>query len=305
MELSPIVLFTYKRLEILKQTVEALKNNNLARESELFIFSDASISEKDMNAVENVRKYIKTIDGFKSVTIYEAKFNKGLATSIVEGINQILELHEKVIVLEDDILTSSGFLKYMNDALCYYSSNSEVMQIAGFMFPIESYNLPDTFFYQANTCWGWATWKRAWVHYDNDCTSILQELKLKKISWDSFNSYQGKEFEKQLMRNYRGSLNSWAVKWHASIKINGGKVLHPKVTYVANIGFDGDGENCAIGNVEGSIDNTLELDITVAEKYFADLAIIRLKKYFKKKYSFYERVKRKILSYKLSLFYES
>jgi len=294
---APICLFTYNRLNETRQTVEALQRNFLAQESDLFIFSDGPKNEMAKPKVEAIRLYVRTITGFKSVGIIESPNNKGLASSIVAGVSLVVNQYGKVIVLEDDILTSCGFLKFMNNALVYYKDKEDVMQISSFMFPIDSTGLPDTFFYQANTCWGWATWKRAWDCYINDGNYLLKELKSKGISWKQFNSMQGREFEKQLLKNINGSLKTWAVKWHAIIKLHNGKVLHPKISYVANIGFNGNGENCGVGKVEGAINNELDLEVSHAEKHFEDLALQRLAEYFKKRYSFCQKVKRKLTYY--------
>lgn len=84
---APIILFAYKRLNTLKRTVDSLQHNMLKSESELFIFSDAAKTGKDVLAVEEVRAYLETISGFKSIRILEAKENKELANSIIEGGN--------------------------------------------------------------------------------------------------------------------------------------------------------------------------------------------------------------------------
>jgi hypothetical protein len=296
-KLSPICLFTYNRLLETQQTIEALKNNYLASESDLYIFSDGPKNEAAIPKVNQVRQYLQSVTGFKSVHIIESSTNKGLANSIISGVGQIVGQHGKVIVLEDDIITSYGFLKYMNSALEYYNDKKEVMQVSGFMFPIDAGQLPDTFFYQANTCWGWATWQRAWDHFTNDERYLLNELKSKGITWAQFNSLQGREFQNQLIRNINGSMKTWAVKWHATIKIHNGKVLHPKISYVANIGFNGSGENCPKGDIVGSINNEIDLDVSAAEKYSEKLALQRLAKHFKKRYSIFQKVKRKINHY--------
>ena len=201
--LSPICLFTYNRLSETKQTIEALKQNCLASKSELFIFSDGPKDNSDLSKVIDVRQYLKTISGFKSINIYEARENKGLANSIVSGVTKIIKKYGRVIVLEDDIITSYGFLRYMNDALNYYIYEDDVMQVSSFMFPIDTKYLPDSFFYQANTCWGWGTWARAWKFYDDNTTNIISRLKEKRISWNTFNAMQGNEFKKQLFNNYK------------------------------------------------------------------------------------------------------
>lgn len=295
--LAPICLFTYNRYRETKQTVEALQKDYLAKESDLIIFSDGPKNEASVSKIQEVRQFLLTISGFRSVEIIESLNNKGLANSIIGGVTQIINQYGKVIVLEDDIVVSRGFLTYMNNALNFYESDEQVMQVASYMFAIDSSNLPDTFFYSANTCWGWGTWKEAWKKFNPDSESVLSELKKKNISWNQFNAMQGKEFQKQLLKNLNGKLITWAVKWHAAIILNNGKVVHPKTSYVLNIGFAGNGENCKKGQSEGLIDNNLNLDVSDASNYDNEKALYRLNKYFKKRYSFLNKINRKIKSY--------
>ena len=109
MSLAPIVLFVYNRLWHTKQTVEALQKNILAQESELFIYSDAAKDSLSCDAVIDVRKFLKTIDGFKKITVIEREKNLGLADSIVDGVTTVVNQYGKVIVLEDDLITSPFF----------------------------------------------------------------------------------------------------------------------------------------------------------------------------------------------------
>jgi hypothetical protein len=295
--LAPICLFTYKRLPETIQTVEALKNNYLAPESNLIIYSDGPKHKTDKEGVNAVREFLHSVSGFKSVKVIESSVNNGLARSIVSGVTEIINRYGKIIVLEDDIVTSQGFLKYMNDALEYYKDTEDVMQVSAFMFSIDSGGLPDTFFYQANSCWGWGTWKRAWKYYSDDAGQLLNGLKQKGMDWEEYNSYQGREFQKQLIANIKGSMKTWAVKWHTVMKLRNGKVLHPKISYVQNIGFNGTGENCGVGGIEGMINNNLALDVTDAEKHSGHEAIERLKTYFKKRYSYRSKIQRKLAYY--------
>ena len=295
-ELAPICLFVYNRLEVLVETISSLKSNHLACKSHLYIFSDGPRNLLDQSKVELVRSYVQSVSGFKMVTIIESNQNMGLAKSIVQGVTSVLENHDRVIVLEDDIKTSKQFLNYMNGALTFYKSNPKVMQVSGFLYPINSTNLPDTFFYQANTCWGWGTWRESWNLLITDCDVLLKTLEARRISWIKFNSFQGNEFKKQLLLNAKGTLNTWAIKWHATIKIYDGTVLHPKATLVSNIGFDGDGENCRKGNSIGSINDDLVHDISAAVYRDGTLAINRLRWYFKMRYSIFWKMYRYLIS---------
>lgn len=249
MSLSPIALFVYNRPEHTQKTIKALQKNKLAPNSELFIFSDGPRTTKDEKNVKLIRDYIKNITGFKKIVIEEKNKNQGLADSITGGVTKIVNKYGKIIVLEDDIVTSPYFLNYMNDALNLYKNEPQVMHIAGYLSPIKKTKLPETFFYNQASCWGWATWKRAWKYFDNDANRLYTQIKEKKLT-KQFNSYGGgNNFENQLISNISGEIKTWAIKWQASVFLQNGLCLHPNRSLVENIGFDGTGENCSKKNI--------------------------------------------------------
>ena len=155
MKISPVVLFTYNRLEHTQHTVHALQKNLLASKSDLVVFSDAAKSDAQANSVAEVRRYIKQIGGFKSVTIFERETNMGLANSIISGVTSIVNNHGRVIVLEDDLVTSPYFLTYMNLALEKYADDDRIASIHGYSYPVKE-QLPEAFFLSGAACWGWA-----------------------------------------------------------------------------------------------------------------------------------------------------
>lgn len=237
---APIVLFTYNRLWHTKQTIEALQKNILADESELFIFSDGPKNENDVTKVNEVRAYLKTIKGFKNVIIIEREKNWGLANNIIDGVTRIVNEYGKIIVLEDDIVTSPYFLKFMNEALRFYENNEKVMHISGFMFSIDSAGLPDAFFLKPATCsGGWATWDRAWKKFEKNPAKQITLLSKEQIF--DFNLNNAYDYWSQLVHNLQGKLNTWAIFWYLSIYLNGGLSLHPKESLSKNIGTDGSG----------------------------------------------------------------
>lgn len=156
---APIALFAYARVDHLRQTVASLSQNHGARESDLIVFSDSAKSHDKQIAVDAVREYLLSITGFRSVTIHHRPYNFGLSKSIIEGVSQVLREHERVIVLEDDMVTSPYFLQYMNEALDYFANNEKVISIHGYVYPVED-SLPEAFFLPGADCWGWATWRR-------------------------------------------------------------------------------------------------------------------------------------------------
>jgi hypothetical protein len=240
--LAPIALFVYNRLDHTTETVEALKKNILASESDLFIYSDAGETALKQEAVDEVRKYIKNISGFKSVQIIYQEKNKGLSASITSGVTEIVNTYKKIIVLEDDMVTSPHFLKYMNDGLDLYKDEDEVISIHGYMYPVDMI-LPETFFIKGADCWGWATWKRGWDLFEEDGRKLLDEIKTRKLNavFDFNNSYP---YSKMLEDQIAGKVDSWAIRWYASAFLENKLTLYPGKSLIRNIGIDGSGIHC-------------------------------------------------------------
>jgi hypothetical protein len=239
MFLSPIALFVYNRPEHTRRTILALQKNELATESDLIIFSDGAKNEAVKNEVEEVRRYLKTVTGFKSVKIFERQENQGLAKSIICGVTEVVNQYGKIIVLEDDLVTSPYFLKYMNEALDLYEKEEKVISIHGYIYPIKQ-ELPETFFLKGADCWGWATWKRGWQLFENNGQKLLTELKEKKLTreFDFDGSYP---YTLMLEGQIRGFNNSWAVLWYASAFLKSKLTLYPGTSLVTNVGFDDSG----------------------------------------------------------------
>jgi hypothetical protein len=246
MVLAPVVLFVYNRPWHTQQTIEALQKNSLAAVSELFIYSDAPKSDDAIEQVNAVREYIKSIHGFKTVTIIDRQTNYGLANSIIDGVTTIVNQFGKVIVLEDDLVTSPYFLSYVNDGLSLYENDENVASIHGYIYPID--NLPETFFIRGADCWGWATWKRAWDTFEPNGQGLLEKLTSRKLQKEAdFNgSYN---YTKMLQDQISGRNDSWAVRWYMSAFLEGMLTLYPGKSYVENIGNDGSGTHCSTSNM--------------------------------------------------------
>ncbi len=249
MTYAPIALFVYNRPEHTRKTVEALVKNTLAIESELSIFSDAprrsldedgqAKDEESKNKILEVREYLKTISGFKKVEIVERDENMGLAKSIISGVTEIINKYGKIIVLEDDLVTSPYFLEYMNGALDLYENNEKVISIHGYIYPIKK-KLPETFFLKNPSCWGWATWKRGWDLFEPDGEKLMKKMEEKSLI-KKFNFENTFHYFDMLKRQTEGKNNSWAVRWYASAFLKDKLTLYPGKSLINNIGFDGSG----------------------------------------------------------------
>lgn len=244
MSTAPIILFVYNRPDHTLRTLKALENNNLASESELFIYADAAKNEQSKAAVEQVREIISRNWKFKTVTLILRESNCGLAANVIDGVTKIVEQYGQVIVLEDDLVTSPFALEYFNDALELYRHQDQVMQISGYGYPVKDIEtLPETFFFRVANSWGWATWDRAWSHFNSDINTLTDDFTAEQIHQFSI---EGKEnFWKQVKEFKAGKINSWAIRWYASVFKNNGLVLYPRNSLTQNIGNDGSGTHTA------------------------------------------------------------
>lgn len=240
MNLAPIALFVYNRPYHTSRTVAALLKNTLAAQSELIIYSDAPKRPEAAQAVQEVRAYIRMITGFRSLHIVERDRNWGLANSIIDGVTSVVNQYGRIIVLEDDLLTSTHFLEYMNTALERYQAEDRVMQVSGHIFPVRVHDETDAVFLPMTTSWGWATWARAWKHFDPKSTGYAHlkgDAELRK----RFNLDGAYDYFSMLEAQLAGRVDSWAVRWYLSVFLREGLVLFPRTSLVENTGFDGSG----------------------------------------------------------------
>jgi len=242
MSFAPIILFVYNRPAHTSRTLEALKKNPPAINSDLIIYSDAAPNESNEAKVREVRALIGNVTGFKSVTIVEREQNLGLAKSVIAGVTETVNRFSKVIVLEDDLETSPYFLQFMNDGLSLYEHDTQVASIHGYIYPVKN---PDAYFFiRGADCWGWATWKRAWDLFEEDGENLYNQLIHKNLTheFDFAGSYP---YTKMLREQIAGKNNSWAVRWYASMFLRGMLTLYPGKSFVRNTGNDASGIHSA------------------------------------------------------------
>ena len=242
MQLAPIVLFTYNRPVHTCQTIDALLKNEYASESDLIIFSDAPKNDVAEERVRQTRIYLKGITGFRSIKIIERTENMGLAANIIDGVTQVVNEYGRIIVLEDDLLTSPYFLRYMNEALSMYEHVDEVISVHGYVYPVKKL-LPENFFLIHTDSLGWGTWKDKWVYFNPNGEELLRQL-VQRGLLRQFNFDGSYNFARMLKRQTRGRNDSWAIRWYASAFLENKLSLFPGRSLVFHNGGDNTGTNC-------------------------------------------------------------
>ncbi|MEO6746020.1 MAG: glycosyltransferase family 2 protein [Caldimonas sp.] len=247
--MAPVIIFAYARADHLQRTVESLLANPEAGATDVLFYCDAAKTPGHQPKVDAVRAYVELVRGFRSIKRISRASNMGLMRSVIDGVTQTLAAHGRAIVLEDDLLLSPHFLRYMNDGLARYEHDPRVASIHGYVYPCET-PLPETFFLKGADCWGWATWSRGWAHFDADGAKLLRELRARKLThefdFDGQFPYTG-----MLQDQIAGRNSSWAILWYASCFLQGLLTLYPGRSLVENIGNDSSGTHCGTTDTFG------------------------------------------------------
>ena len=242
--LAPVIIFVYARPDHVKKTIATLKKNYLVNKTEIFIYSDAAKNENTIEKVKLVREYLDLLlkkNPFKSIRIIKAITNKGLGNSVISGVTEIINQYGKVIVLEDDLVSSPDFLQYMNQALSYYEKAINIWSISGYTFKVkfpQDYK-HDVYLSYRGGSWGWATWKDRWEKVDWE-VSDYDQFKRDKVLRKRLNR-GGRDMANMLDRQMEGKVDSWAIRWCFTQSKLDMMTVYPTVSRIRNIGLDGTG----------------------------------------------------------------
>ena len=257
-----------------------MQRNPLAVDSDLYIFSDGP-KKGDEEKIEEIREYIKNLNGFKSVNIIEREINYGLANSVISGVTEIIERYKSVIVLEDDIVTAPNFLSYMNKCLSFYGKSHKIESVTGYRFP---FNLPlsykeDLFLYYRPSSWGWGTWSDRWEGVDwkiENYKEIKRDLEFKNTFIRG-----GEDLLLMLDNQMNGYIDSWAIRWCYHHYKKDTYSLYPTKSLVKNIGMDYSGTHCKPNKKFNTIDKMKKKDfIMTTDIELSQDVILNLSKFF-------------------------
>lgn len=298
--ISPVVIFGYNRLEHLAKTITTLEENSIAIDTSITVRIDGPKNENDKVEQVKISSYLeqkKSSHKFKAFDFIMNSKNKGLAESIIAGVSDELKISDRIIVLEDDMVSSPYFLKFMNDGLIKYRENDRVISIHGYCYPVKE-ELAESFFLKGADCWGWATWRSEWDLFEPNGKKLLSSLEAQnKINEFDFNGTY--DFSGMLKKQIRGENDSWAIRWYASAFLADKLTLYPGKSLIQNTGNDASGTHCGDADefdvelFQRSIEQFPE-EVVVDED-----ALLSFSHFFRSQggansKSFYGRVKRKL-----------
>lgn len=237
---APIAIFCYRRPDHLRRTLQSLMRCEGFEGSPVFVFGDGPRNESEQAAVDSTRAIARELLG-GNAQYHFSDSNRGLSASVINGVGTVIERHGRVIVIEDDLALNKFFVRFMNEALQRYEDDGNVFQVSGYAFESNEIAIRNqSVFLPFTTSWGWATWRRAWQHFDAEARgwellATNAELRAR------FNLGGAYDYATMLERQMGGQRDSWAIRWYWSVFLKSGLVLFPPMSLVSNTGFDGSG----------------------------------------------------------------
>ena len=248
---TAIAVFAFRRPDLLEQTLQSLETADRFSDFPVHVFSDGARLDVpgETDAVESVREFLRPWCRTHNAELVESPANLGLRRSITGGITNLLSRYHRVIVVEDDLALSPSFLVFMSEALEALKDREDILQVSGYFVPHTS-TLTPVGLLRTPGSWGWGTWRRAWIHYNDNADELLAAVLVRDPkAFDLNGSYA---FLDALRHNAEGKLDTWAVRWYASMFLRRGLALYPAQSLTRNIGFGEDATNCAPSATAGT-----------------------------------------------------
>lgn len=270
--LAPIGVFAFKRPSHLTKALESLASNPEFQESPLYIFCDGARRDAERAEVDLVRQVARACPHPRK-TVVEQPQNLGLARSIISGVSDLCARYGSAIVIEDDLTLSPLFLRYTNEALERYRDDERVMQVAGHIYPKRIDSQGDAVMLPMTTTYGWATWKRAWDHFDlamSGRAKLASDAAMRR-RFDLDGAYP---YWEMLENQVKGQVDSWGIKWYLSVFMRDGLAVFPNQTLVAHE-FDGTGTHLTVPQLRRQVFRTTPVtrwpSATLDEQAYAEM----------------------------------
>lgn len=297
---TSVLILAFNRPLHLEECLVSLGNQKELDEVNLLIHVDgARNSREDKKTREVIEVASRFIEKFKGRLIVESS-NLGLQDSVLNTIDHIFEFSEQVVVIEDDLVIGKHFLNFCLDGLSRYFNDKRVASIHGFSHPL---NVDENYFLQGADCWGWATWKDRWNDFERDSAKLYRELKDRKLNWE-FDLNGTFQYTKMLERHVNGNLNSWAIRWHASMFLQERLTLYPWKSLVMNNGIDGSGTNMKKAYKRNHSATEMEISAETSVVEESKEAKKELIKYYKQIYAHDLRSKASLLKRQIAHYLE-
>ncbi len=256
MECAPILIVTLNRYDHLRRCIQSLKQNSLAKDTDLYIGLDYPPDERYQKGYEQVKKYLEGgIDGFREVIVVKHTTNQGVLGNIQKLREIIYQKNERFIFSEDDNEFSLNYLEYMNRCLEKYEEDESVLAIAGYNYPINTDGFAGNVF-RYNIyfpAWGYGIWRkkelqmRKRINMGFFARCYRNSRYMRMLSKASRNQYANMvkgmlEYTPDLIKG--DQIKEVDLAYGLYMAASGKQMIFPVESKVRNCGYDGTGVNC-------------------------------------------------------------
>ena len=237
----PIILLLFNRPDTTQQVFDIIR---IVKPPKLLVVADGARENKlgEKEKCLTVRNIINAVDWDCEVLTNYSEKNLGCKQRVSSGLDWAFSLIDRAIILEDDCLPNIDFFRFCEELLEKYQNDTRIMAISGDNFQFGRKRTKDSYYFSIyNHCWGWATWRRAWQHYDIEMklwSKIKQEGWLKDIL---VNPCAVKYWHNKFQKAYENKIDTWAFRWTFTCWLQSGLTILPSVNLVSNIGFNSEG----------------------------------------------------------------
>jgi hypothetical protein len=274
---TPVAFFIFNRPNVTRRVFDRIRN---AKPSTLLVIADGprGIHQEDQEKCRQVTEIVDTgVDWPCTVLKNYSETNLGCRKRVSSGLDWVFENVESAIILEDDCLPDPTFFPFCEELLLRYQDDERIMMISGDNFQFGKTRTKDSYYFSRYAhIWGWASWRRAWRHYDAHMQNwpyIRDSELLRSILPESKALARWKKI---FRLTFAGVFDTWDYQWVFACWINNGLSILPQHNLVSNIGFGTEGTHTSEKNQLAAI-NTRPIDfplqhpITVMRNYEADV----------------------------------
>ncbi len=235
---TPIALVIFNRPDLASTVFERIRE---AQPDRLFVIADGPrpSQPEDISKCEATREIIDNgIDWPCEVCKDYSDKNLGCGKRVSSGVDWVFQKVDRAIILEDDCIPDISFFNFAEELLIKYEDEPRVMHISGTSWNPPGLPKSDSYFFSAySMVWGWATWRRAWEHFDYEMKRWDEKKDLSEI-YSIFNS----EVEINRRKRYwtqvsKDQIHIWDNQWFFAIRSYNGICISPRRNLVKNIGL--------------------------------------------------------------------
>ena len=224
---TPILFLIFNRPEVTFAVFEQIQK---IQPKYLFIAADGPRNYKENELCKATRDVVQKIDWDCELKTLFRNENLGCAKNVSSAIKWFFDHVEKGIILEDDCYPDLSFFSFCEELLNYYDNNDRIMAISGFNAQLGIKRTKHSYFFaEIPLVWGWATWRKAWQHFQYNVPYIDNEV---------FSNLAKKPWQKVILDTFENKIDSWAYRWIYSFFKNKYICVYPTVSLVRNIGIN-------------------------------------------------------------------